>query len=96
MKNTTLTTIQTLLQVDPEVQETQAQTILKACRIENKRRDLILPKEAAKILGCCRVTLRRHQQRGLLNPIYYSQRKIRFDRDEVINLLHNGIKLTGE
>ena len=93
MQAQTLTTIQSILAIDPEVTEAQRQSILKTCRSKSKQKDLISPKEAAEILGCCRLTLRKYQNRGLLHPIYHSARKIRFDRDEVQDLLYNGVNV---
>lgn len=50
------------------------------------KRKPIQPKEAAQILGCCRRTLLRFERLGKLHRIQVSQRKIRYDANEVERL----------
>ena len=53
-------------------------------------RKLITTNEACDILGICSMTLRRYELKGFLKPIRYTQRKIRWDEDEIIDFKHNG------
>ena len=50
------------------------------------RRKPIQPKEAAQILQCCRRTLLRFERMGKLHRIQVSDRKIRYDLNEVESL----------
>jgi len=52
------------------------------------KRKPIQPKEAAQILGCCRRTLLRFERQGKLHRIQVSQRKIRYDLNEVERLAY--------
>lgn len=67
---------------------------LKRALGDKTKRTLITTKEACAILGCCSMTLyRMEKERNLIKAIRYSQRKLRWDKDEILDLLNNGIEV---
>ena len=68
----------------PEEKVAAAMAALKGAA----KRKPIQPKEAAQILGCCRRTLLRFERLGKLHRIQVSQRKIRYDLNEVERLAY--------
>lgn len=91
MQISTLTTIKSILEIDPEITPDKKTEILQVCKTHHVKRELITVKEAAEILDCCKLTLRQYVKRGLLHPVYYSKRKVRYDKTEVLALANNGI-----
>lgn len=60
-----------------------------------KRRRLGSTKDACTILNNCHPeTLRRYEQRGHLNAIRHSKRKLRWDLDEVEAFANSGVSNT--
>jgi len=85
--------IKVLLQNDATVAAEQRQEILKACRQKSGRsnRRLGTVKQAAEILSCHPKTVYRYVRRGILHPLHYSLRKVRFDLEEVETFATNGL-----
>lgn len=49
--------------------------------------------EAAKVLGCHPVTLKRWGREGKINPIRFSKRLYRWRGSDIYDLLHNGLEV---
>lgn len=82
MLQETLMLIKTILDSAPEITTTEKEQILKVCR-SKPRRPVISAKAAMEILGISRPTLRSYVQRGFLNQINITARKVRFDQEQV-------------
>ncbi len=91
MKSTTLDMIRTILSGDETVTGEHADSILRSCKQATVRRKLINAKEAMSLLGVSRPTLRSFVRRGCLTQIKLSQRKIRFDENEVLHFANTGM-----
>ena len=91
MKTTTIDLIRTVLSGDETVNEEHASSILRSCKQPVARRHLINAKRAMEILGISRPTLRAYVQSGRLTQIKLSQRKIRFDENEVLHFANTGM-----
>ena len=63
------------------------EAILAAARGAHRRTKPITAKAAAERLGVCSRSVFRYAERGLLRPIRLSPRMIRFDAEEVEELL---------
>ena len=96
MKPEILQSIKVLLENDPTVTPETREAVLAACRKGNRNnhRKLCSAKEAAQILGCHPKTLYRYVRRGLLDPIHYSPRKVRFDKDQIEDFRANGLDVS--
>lgn len=98
MKNSTVETIVAIAKTDTETTPEQIKAILRICKSPTPRRNLIPPREACQILGdaegkpISRVTLRNYVKRGRLAEVRLSERKIRFDLDEVEQLAYVGLQ----
>lgn len=93
MKDEIYQSIKLLLQNDITVATEQRQHILKACRqkLGKNNRRLGTVNQAAEILSCHPKTVYRYVRRGILHPLHYSLRKVRFDLDEVETFETNGL-----
>ncbi|MBI9020850.1 MAG: hypothetical protein JEZ10_06310 [Verrucomicrobia bacterium] len=58
----------------------------------NTRPKLITRKQAAEILDCCTMTIKRLEKRGALTPIRFSARRVRLDEAQVLELARTGIQ----
>lgn len=91
MKQTTLELIKNVLATDETISPDDAKTILKRMKtgsIRKNRPGTI--KQAAEILDVHPVTIRRYAKAGLIHPIRITQRKVRYDLNEVERLANNG------
>ncbi|MBR4718260.1 MAG: helix-turn-helix domain-containing protein [Lentisphaeria bacterium] len=68
-----------------------ADSILRSCKQSTVRRHLVNAKRAMEILGISRPTLRAYVNDGYLTQIKLSQRKIRFDEDELLHFANVGM-----
>ena len=91
MKSTTLDMIRTILSGDETVSGEHADSILRSCKLPTVRRHLVSAKKAMEILGISRPTLRAYVKNGCLTQIKLSQRKIRFDEDELLHFANAGM-----
>ena len=91
MKPTTIDMIRTILSGDETVTGEHADSILRSCKQPMVRRHLINAKKAMEILGISRPTLRAYVKEGYLTQIKLSQRRIRFDADEVLHFANTGM-----
>ena len=91
----TITSIRMLAAADPEADDATVERIVAACKAPPPRRNLIDVKEACAILGgknpISRMTLYKWTKRGILHPIRYSTRNIRYDRNEIETIAQNGV-----
>jgi hypothetical protein len=87
------TCIRILIESDASVTPEHRREILKVCGRDpsRRRRTLGTIREAAERFGCCPRTVERYASQGLLKPIRYSPRKIRYDMDEVEELVERGM-----
>lgn len=85
-------TIQMLIKNDALATPEEKQAILSALRGNtNKKPKLISKKVVADILGTSTKTIDRYAERGHIKPIRFSQRKIRYDENQVLDFARNGI-----
>lgn len=89
-----LTCLRLLIESDASITPEHRREILKVCSRDpsRKRRRLGTIREVAELLTCCPRTVERYAKNGLLTPIRYSPRKIRYDMDEVEALMGKGIQ----
>jgi predicted DNA-binding transcriptional regulator AlpA len=94
MQTSTINAIKMLVQADPSADADTLDRILAACKPPQKKRDLITAKEACNLIGggITRMTLYKWQKRGMVHPIRFTARNIRFDRAEIENLANNGVQ----
>jgi hypothetical protein len=59
--------------------------------VKPRRRKLLTTREAASIFNACPETLRRYAKRGLLHPVRYNARRLRWDADELETFLSQGV-----
>jgi predicted DNA-binding transcriptional regulator AlpA len=92
MKLQTQGTLRTVLDLDETLTKDEKKHIKRALGDTGgkQNRALITTKEACEILGICRLTLSRYVDHGMLAPIRYTKRKIRWDRDEIEFFKNNG------
>jgi len=85
--------IKQLLRSDATVTVAHRAQILNICRngAPRKKRRTGTVRQAAEILSCHPKTVYRYVRRGLLAPIHYSPRKVRFDLEEVEAFAANGL-----
>ena len=90
MLQATITAIRMLIAADPEADDATINRVVEACK-PVKRRDLVTSKEACTMLGgITRMTLHKWTKRGMLHPVRFSSRNLKFDRAEIENLANNG------
>jgi hypothetical protein len=77
--------IEAVLQAPPD----RLDAIMKAVRGAEKPRPGTI-KQAAAILECCPATVTRYVNRGLLHPARITQRRVRYDLNEVELLAGRG------
>lgn len=87
-----MTTIEMKEKLVSEIFRADEQTIARlADAVKPRRRKLLTTKEAASIFNACPETLRRYAQRGLLHPVRYNARRLRWDADELEAFLSEGV-----
>ena len=93
MTSKTQTAIETAMDIDTTITPEEEKHLKRALggRSGKQRRTLITTKEASKLLECHPATLRRYERQGLITPIRYSKRYIRWDYDDILELKYNGI-----
>jgi predicted DNA-binding transcriptional regulator AlpA len=91
LKSTTIDMIRTILSGDETVTGEHAESILRSCKQPTVRRHLVNAKKAMEILGISRPTLRAYVKNGCLTQVNLSQRKIRFDEDEILHFANVGM-----
>lgn len=93
MNDSTREMIRLALDNDSSMSPVEKRAALKACLENggNRRPRLGTAKQAAAILSCHPKTVYRYARRGMLQPIHYSARKVRFDLDEVEAFAARGI-----
>jgi len=93
MRPEILTCIRILVESDASITPEHRREIIKVCSRDpsRRRKRLGTAREVSVLLGCCSRTVERYARQGLLKPIRYSPRKIRYDMDEVERLVEQGI-----
>ena len=83
-----------LLLDSPGVSEPERQAVLHACRsgAPVKTIQLVSLKRAAEILQVHPKSIRRYTKQGLLRPIKYSKRRVRYDLVDVETFAARGIQ----
>ncbi len=72
----------------------QRDKIAEAINPEPKKKPRLgTTKEAARILGVSTVTLRKYERLGLLHPVRYTRRRIRWDLNEIENFRDQGLQV---
>lgn len=92
MMAATRTTIETCLEIDPEITKEERKHLKRALDSDSKGDTLLTTKEACALLECHPMTLSRYEKRGLLEPKRRSKRHLRWRKDDILDLLHNGIQ----
>lgn len=97
MKQETITAIRLLASADAETDQATVSRIVEACKPQKRKRDLISAAQACEIIGTIsngkpitRITLWKYVKRGILHPVRYSSRNVRYDRTEVEQFANNG------
>ena len=72
-------------------QKDKIQSVLNP-KASKLKRTLITTKKASEILEVSAVTLRKYEKKGLLTPIRYTARRIRWDHDEVETFKLQGVQ----
>lgn len=89
--------IETTIENDPTATPEQKRQIRAIIHGGQKKRRLVTTKRACSANDDCHpITLRRLAKRGILHPVYYSRRKVRWDLDEVEAFANNGIEMASE
>ncbi|MBU0676920.1 MAG: helix-turn-helix domain-containing protein [Verrucomicrobia bacterium] len=91
MKTETKTTIETILNADGSLSDSEREVITKALAGGNTRRRMGTARQAAEILGVHPRTVHRYARMGLLHPARQTARRIRFDLEEVSRLSTEGV-----
>ena len=92
MLQSTITAVKMLISADPEADEATITRVVEACKKPQKR-DLITSKEACSILGgITRMTLFHWTKKGILHPVRYSTKSMRYDRSEVEKIANVGVQ----
>ena len=93
MNTATQKVIEAVLAADGSVTPEQREDILRVCsRKTPGKPKLGGVRQAAQILGCHPKTIYRYVRKGLLHTVHYSQRKVRFDLNEVETFAASGVK----
>ena len=88
MKKETLLAISAIINADSSCSDEQKKQIVKFCNEAGQpKRCMGTVKEAARILQCHAKTVHKYAAKGLLHPVKITQRKIRYDLNEVMKLL---------
>ena len=92
MLESTIATIRMLAAADPETDDATVERIVAACK-RSQKPVLITSKEACSILGgITRMTLFHWTKKGILHPVRYSAKSMRYDRNEVELIANNGVQ----
>ena len=89
----TKTIIEAALGSDATITREQKDVIQSALNPQapSQKRILITTKKASEILEVSVVTLRKYEKKGLLTPIRYTARRIRWDHNEVETFKMQGV-----
>ena len=81
------------LNADPTATPAQKRRVLDALSDTQQRKDRMLStRQACELLGGIHtITLRRLEKRGILTPVRYSKRKLRWRESQLTEFLANGI-----
>lgn len=90
MHDSFLTTIITLVNAAPDLDEAQRKNILAACTRKNIHRKMIKRKEVLALLGVSRPTLLQYIRDKKVREVRLSSRKVRFYYDEILDFAQNG------
>ena len=91
MKEDFIRAIKALICAYPDISPKQKNEILAACGEQPVRQELINRKAVRELLEISDPTIRQWIARGLINPVVYSKRKVRFFKNEIIALAHYGV-----
>lgn len=86
--------IEAAIKSDPTATPEQKKRVLDALkdRPQNARPKLITRKQAAELLDCCVMTVKRMEKRGHLTPVRFSARRVRLNEAEVLSVSCSGIQ----
>jgi hypothetical protein len=88
----TIQIIETIIENDPTIDDSAKTQLLKDISRQPRRRKLIGIKAAAAILDCCELTIRRMVQRGQIEPIRFSPRRVRYSEDQILRIASEGVE----
>lgn len=85
-------TLRTVLDLDDTLTAEETKHIKMALGDLRGKRGLeqITTKEACEILNVCSMTLRRYELKGYIKPIRHSERRIRWDKDAILDFKRTG------
>ena len=92
MKPETIASIRMLASADPDADNATVARIVAACEQKPTKRELITSKDVCARLGFSRITLWKYIKRGVIHPIYYSPRLVKFDKMEIECFANNGVR----
>ena len=93
MKPETVNVIRAILAADETVSKEQLESFIRHFKQSTGADNAIDAKEAMRILGISRPTLRSYVKAGLISQIAYSPRKVMFDEDEIRHFALSGIHI---
>lgn len=92
MKQEIISTIGAILKADDTTTAQHREEILRMCRgLITETPNIGTRREAANILNVHPVTVARYERAGLIAPIRYNSRKVRYDLNAVRRLAQIGI-----
>lgn len=91
MKEETKQLIAAVLKMDSTVSQAQRTAILRYGCAASPARKMINAKEVCQLLDISRGTLRQYVKNGVIEQIYLSPRKVRFDAAQIQDLATNGV-----
>ena len=92
MQKQTKKHIELALESDPDINKRMRKKALDLLEGKTERRQLITTRYACEILGCHPLTLRRMEKRGHIQAIRYSARRLRWDKNQIIEFSNRGIQ----
>ena len=96
MKASTLDILKRILDMDETISQENAEGILFACTQttpqNSKKHHLIEARDAMRILGVSRPTLKGYVKKGYISQIALSPRKIRFDEENIRHFAETGVQ----
>lgn len=92
MKPETVNVIRSILAADDSVSKEQLESFIRHFEQSTGACRMIDAKEAMRMLGVSRPTLRSYVKAGLISQILYSPRRVMFDEEEIRRFAFAGIR----
>lgn len=95
MMTTTRNKVEAYLEIDHDITPEERKHLKRAL---GNRKGIAKPeelttKEACELLECHAMTLYRYEKKGLIKGKRLSKRRLRWDKDDILDLKHNGVDI---